>query len=221
MIRRLLMILLAVTQIAALPLAIEPEEVEIGRPVTVSIALPDDSYRLLGVPDLGPFVLIAPIEQDGNRVTLRLLPLRPGMHSIPPLPFSSGQRRMTSAATPARISAPELPKTPHPLRALPEADTEPAVTRQGAALIVGGGLLLLFLAIAVRRRPGRHSAEPSLDDRLFALAVAAKRASDNGDPDWRQFCQRLDRIRFAPIPLRHEELEELTEDFVRLSEEKA
>ncbi len=119
MIRRLFFILIAATQIAALPVSLDPTTAEIGLPLTLSISLPDETTRLVGLPDLGAFALLEQARQSGKILTLKLLPLRPGNQTIPRLSFQTGQRLESTTVITLTVEAPAIPEAPHPLRPFP------------------------------------------------------------------------------------------------------
>ncbi len=221
MICRLFLILIAATQIAALPVAIAPETAHIGQPLTLIITLPEEETNLVGLPDLGTFALLEPAIRNGNLLTLRLLPLRPGDQTIPGLPFQTGQRLESTTAISIAVEAPATPESPHPLRPFPEKTGQDRSTQKIALLVVGFALLMLLMAAALWARRLR-TIKPADDpvDPFSHLAAAAQQARVRSDPDWDCFCQRLDRIRFAPLPRSDEELAELTVEFSRLKGER-
>lgn len=218
--RRLLLILIATTQIAALPLAIDPPTVEIGTLVTLSISLPSESTTLVGLPDLGSFALLEPPVRSGNILTLKLLPLRPGELTIPPFPFQTGQRLESTNAIRLSVEAPFVPESAHPLRPLPEETYQDNSLWKMITSIAGFATLALLIAASLRyRRPKTIDPVCDLNDRFAVLARAVQQVRDHDDPEWDRLCRRIDRSRFAPLPRSDEELQELTSEFARLKGE--
>ena len=224
MIRRLLLTVVAVTQIAALPLSVDPPTAEVGIPLTVSITLPDTPTELIGFPDLGSFVLLAPPERNGNNFTFRLLPLRPGNQSIPALPFRTGQRQLTTATISLSVAAPPVPDNPHPLRPLPEPTRQRQDRSSSILISIAGGFAVLGLTIVIFRRR-RHAPvarpAPDLDDQFAQLAATVNQVPNIDRPEWQRFCQKLERVRFSPLPRNLEQLQELNAEFIRLQEAMA
>ena len=219
MIRRLLLILIAATQIAALPLSVDPPTAEVGIPLTISISLPDATTELVGYPDLGSFALLTPPERSGNSFTFRLLPLRPGSQSIPALSFRTGQHRDATAATVLTVAAPPAPDVPHPLLPLPASVRQLQRHSNRLLISITAGFAFLGLVLTVflhRRRARITQPTPDLDEQFAQLATAVSRVQDIDNPEWQHFCRQLERIRFAPLPRNQEQLQELTGEFVRL-----
>jgi hypothetical protein len=217
MMRRLLFILIAATQIAALPLTIDPPTVEIGTPVTLSISLPTETTKLVGFPDLGSFALLEPPVRKGTILTIKLLPLRPGEQTIPPFPFQTGQRLESTTTIRLSVEAPIVPESAHPLRPLPEATDQTNLPWKNIVLIAGFATLALLLTAGLRyRRQKTIEPEYDLNDRFAQLDRAVQQAREQANPDWDNLCRQLDRSRFAPLPQREDELQELTAEFLRL-----
>jgi hypothetical protein len=213
MIRRLLLILLAVTQIAALPLSIEPKNVMVGSPLTITISLPNESTTLVGFPDLDAFALLEEPERIGDTLTIRLLPLRAGDLTIPALPFQTGRRLDTTESTILTIDIPTIPESPHPLRPLPKMKPTPQTAPVWSWIILVIGLAVTGLLIASRiryRRPKRTKQALNLEDQFSDLAAAAALLRVVDDPEWDRFFQQLDRIRFGPLPHSDNDLQEFT-----------
>ncbi len=224
MIRRLLLLVVAVTQIAALPLSVDPPTAEVGIPLTVSITLPDATTELVGFPDLGPFALLAPPERSGNKFTFHLLPLRPDSQSIPALPFRIGQRLVTTDAVSLSVAAPPVPDSPHPLRPLPDPARERQERSSHILISIAAGFAILGLTVIIfRRRRQSQVAQPApdLDEQYAQLAAVVSRVPATDRPEWQQFCRQLERVRFAPLPRSQEKLQELIREFIRLQEETA
>ena len=214
MIRRLLLILIAATQIAALPLSVSPPIAEVGTPLTISITLPEETTKLAGFPDLEPFALLGLPERTGKTLTLHLLPLRPGQHAIPALTFQTGQRRDSTVATLLVIEAPAALDTPHPLRPLPESEQPGRPSWLWIPLTSGLVVLAFFLIGLLPKRlsktlkPKRNNNDP-----FSELATSVGKTRIINDPNWDRFCHRLDRIRFSPLPHDPNELQELIKEF--------
>jgi hypothetical protein len=218
---RLFLILIAATQIAALPLKIEPPTVEIGMPLTVSITLPNLSSELVGFPDLGFFALLEPPVRNGNQFTFTLLPLRPGSQRIPAFAFRSDQRLESTDSIDITVEAPAILATAHPLKPFPDSTSPDGIFTRVVYLIAGLGGVVLLLSTTSRFRRSKTIQPPvSLDDQFAQLARAAKHARNHNDPDWNSFCQRLERIRFAPVSRNTVQLAELTAEFARLKGER-
>lgn len=214
---RLLLILLAVAQIAALPVVIEPPTLTIGEPLSVQVALPDEAAELIGLPDLGPLALLEPPRRSGTTFTLRLLPVRPGPLTFPPLPFQTGQSRFSTAATELMIEAPPLPDSPLPVRALPEPT--PAGRPSGLWLPLSAGVLGLLLLSAVvihRRRPAAAAQTAGAEDPLAQLAAAVERYQLLGHPEWLRLRQQLEHLRFAPVQHSDADIQALAAELNRL-----
>lgn len=222
MIRRLVWIVVAASQLAALPLSVDPPTAEVGIPLTVSISLPDATTELIGFPDLGSFALLAPPERSGNNITLHLLPLRPGIQSIPALPFRTGQHRVTTDAVTLSVAAPPVPDRPHPLRPLPEPAREQQKRSNNLLFSITAGFAALGLVLTLflrRRRAQIAQPAPDLDEQFAQLAAAVSLIQDIDNPEWHRFCRQLERSRFAPLSRNQNQLQELTGEFVRLREE--
>ena len=220
MIRRLFFILIAATQIAALPVSIDPPTAEIGMPLTVSISLPSATTTLVGLPDLGSFALLEPPKQNDKRFTIRLLPLRSGDQTLPSFSFQSGQRREATNIIVLTVEATEIPETPHPLRPFPETAGQNSSSERLIPLFIGFAILMLLLILALRyRRPniGMQTGDPQ--DPFSLLARAVHQARIHTDPDWEQLCRQIDRVRFGPLPHSNDELEEFEIEFARLKGE--
>lgn len=221
---RLLFILIAVTQLAALPISVNPPEVEFGKPVTIRVTLPEKSSDLVGFPELEPFALLTPPEKLDNEFIFRLLPLRPGRQTIPALTFRTGQRLERTEPVTLTIAAPQIPKAPHPLRSFPVPEHERIENPNRIWLGVAAGFAILGLILVgfLRlRRSQIAQPENDLDEQFAQLAAEARLIQDLGKPGWQQFLRQLEKIRFAPLSRSKEQLQVLTAEFVKLRGEQS
>jgi hypothetical protein len=219
MIRRLLVILIAVSQLAALPLAIEPARVEVGVPISVAITLPDATTKFIGFPDLGAFALLTAPERIGNTFTLQLLSLRPGDQALPPLPFRSGQLQLSTAETFLIVNAPPTPESPHPLKPFPEPEQEPVKHSNRLLRYILVSLAVFGMVLIVARyldRTQEAATEADLDQQFANLAAAVRQTPDFNNPELQQFWQKLEKVRFGPLLRNESHLLALQAEFGRL-----
>lgn len=222
--RRLLLMLIAATQLAALPVSVDPPEVEFGRPVTITVTLPETSTELVGFPEIEPFALLTQPERFNNELTFRLLALRPGKQTIPSFAFRTDQNLERTEPVTLTIAVPQTPEEPHPLRSFPYPEREGIEKPSKILPVLAAGIAVLVLILTVllkRRRSHITQPAPDLDEQFTQLAAAVRLVQDLEEPEWQQFSRQLEKVRFAPLLRNEEQLRELTTEFVRLRGEQS
>lgn len=177
---------------------VEPPAPLLGRPCTVSVPLPDATTTLVGLPALGAFELLLPPQRDGAALRLLLLPLRPGIQTLPALPLlAQGAPLATAPLTVTVVDDLPAELTPAPLLAAPDAGD----TRRSSWAWL---LLLLLPAVAagiwVRRKRPVSPPAPTCDEELAALARRLA-ACDPGSAAVQQLLAEITAGRFGPAGL--------------------
>jgi len=154
---RRLLILLLMLSIPRAGLAAAPLEATLGVPLEVRIPLPAADLELPGLPDLAPFVLLAPPVQTHGQLVLQLLPLHPGDQGLPPLSLQQGARHwLTPPLSIKVVEGLAEDTTAAPLRSYPAAET----TSDTPWFWLIPTLLLLTLAGCYRRNRANTSPAP-------------------------------------------------------------
>ena len=219
---RLVLLLLVPLLVAAapLPLVTEPDTPTLGNPFRVSIDLPEPESHLAALPDITPFILLAPPATERNRIILYLLPLRPGEAEIPPLPVLQGRAtRLTTSALTFNIEPGPAPAELNPLRPLPE-ETLPAGRHLLYTILAVATLVPVIGLVLLRAYRKMDTAPPEMEHPLLVDLVQRLRESGPcPSPEWLEFRRRLERLRFAPLPQAEEEILALRQEFLRLRKE--
>lgn len=210
--RRLLVLPLALLLCAAHPagVTVAPDPPLLGRPLAVTFSLVDAETTLAGLPALGSFELLLPPHLDHGTLRLLLLPMRPGLQTLPPLPLHQGGS--------ARSATPELALTVHddlPADALPapllSATAPPAPAARSALFAALAGLLLIgagALLLRWRRHRPRPLPAPTDDERLAGLQRRLEPLLAT-DPVAAELHRQLLQLRFAPGAATPQQLQEL------------
>ncbi|PLX95896.1 MAG: hypothetical protein C0621_02965 [Desulfuromonas sp.] len=190
---------------APLPPTLEPESPRFGEPLTLRLTLPPGDVNLAGLPDLGSFELLAPPRIDAGELRLLLLPMRPGVQTIPALSLQLGLGGAlhTPPLTVTVITNDDGPLTPAPLKGWPDSESFAA---SPSVLFIAGSVALTLLTAGLIFRH-RKSSEPRRSEDGDALLAqrAAQLAALAPTLEVQQLQEELGRIRFAPWPISNEE----------------
>jgi hypothetical protein len=198
---------------AAIPVEQQPTEALLGVPLLLTFTLPADDLHLADLPGLAPFELLAPPHRQGNRLQIIVLPLRPGQHTLPPLPLQGAGRQLSTA--PLAIEVAEgiaEGASIAPLKTLPS----PA-TFFWPLLAAGLALLGAALFYAVGKKPPAERPLDSLRGALLLEALQRLLTAEAGSgAEWQLLRRRLEELRFAPAPRPGETAEALLAEYRRL-----
>ncbi|ALC17104.1 hypothetical protein DSOUD_2342 [Desulfuromonas soudanensis] len=186
-----------------------PERPCLGSPLLVAIPLPDSGTELIGLPDLGSFALLAPPRRSEGELQILLLPMRPGLQTLPSFPLTRGRSRQW-ATEPLELAVNECldaESVAAPLMDLPPPEEDdiplwPLLLLTAAALLLG----LLWRLARIRRLLSGQKEEGPVT-RLAALQRRLDLIPDDS-AERRLLEERLERLRFAPGVPSEEEIEE-------------
>lgn len=196
---------------AALPpgVTVNPDPPLLGRPLAVDFILANPEATLAGLPALGNFELLVPPRCADGTLHLLLLPMRPGLQTLPALPLQHGGSG--SSAT-----------TPLPLQIVAglaeDAALAPLLTSTSAPIRNGARLWWILLPAAAimlgvfwrrqRQRRRQPIVPPTIDTRLALLQrrLEPLLATHAGA---RSLNERLQLLRFGPAAATAADLAEL------------
>lgn len=197
-----------------------PERPCLGSPFLVAIPLPDAGTELAGLPDLGSFALLGPPRRSEGELQILLLPMRPGLRTLPSFPLHQGRSRQW-ATEPLELTVSECldaESVAAPLMDLPPPE-EDDIPLLPLVLLTAGALLLGLIWRLARIRSllsGQKEEDPAT--RLADLQRRLDLIPD-ASAERRLLAGRLERLRFAPGVPSEEEIEELTAAIETLEKE--
>lgn len=197
-----------------------PDRPCLGSPLLVAIPLPDAGTELAGLPDLGSFALLAPPRRSEGELQILLLPMRPGLRTLPSFPLHQGRSRQW-ATEPLELSVSECldaDAEAAPLMDLPPPKEDDIPLRPLVLLTAGALLLGLMWRLARLRRLLSRRKEQDPATRLTVLQRRLDLIPDDS-AERRLLAGRLERLRFGPGFPSEEEIEELAAAIETLEKE--
>jgi hypothetical protein len=198
-----------------------PESPCLGSPLLVAIPLPDAETELAGLPDLGSFALLAPPRRSEGELQILLLPMRPGLRTLPSFPLHQGRSRQWATES-RELSVSEcldVDAEAAPLMDLPPPEEDDIPLRPLALLTAGALLLGLVWRLARLRRLLSCRKEEDPATRLTDLQRRLDLIPD-ASAERRLLAGRLERLRFGPGFPSEEEIEEVAAAIETLEKEE-